>query len=405
MEESSRVKHHCDDAPGGGARHSADSGDAGSPSADVSGPERLSNAAAEAPENRGAQRLTIERLKEWEAMQYGIFLHFGMPTFTGYPPSHYRPPDFGQDSPSLYRPDQLDVDQWISVARDAGANYAVLTTKFNDGFCLWPSRLTDYTVANSGNKTDVVGEFIKACDKHNIIPGFYYNSNDAQNRLGSRIRSDRDVRDIRTDLPYYTSSLYHEYMAEHLTELLTTYGPVAEIWIDLPGELGRPARTYMYDLMAELNPDAAILMNHGRLYTDLDVAYCWPTDMFGIEKATLADTRGLPPESGYDPWHVVEGKEYYMPAELSGPIRADKCWFGGGFAPGVTTSREEQQEEQVYDPDFGPAPVSDEALLDLYTACRERGVNLLLDIGPDRHGLIADQDIQALTALRKSANI
>jgi alpha-L-fucosidase len=363
------------------------------------------NAGAEALEKRGNQRLSVEQLQKWEAMEYGIFLHFGMPTFTGYPPSHYRPPDFGQDSPSLYNPDKLDVDQWISVVRDAGAKYAVLTTKFNDGFCLWPSKLTDYTIANSANKTDIVAAFMEACDKHGIIPGFYYNSNDAQNRLGSRLRSDRQVKDRRTGLPYYTTSLYHDYMANHLTELLTTYGSVAEIWIDLPGELGRPARTYMYNLMAQLSPETAILMNHGRPYTEFDVDYTWPSDLFAIEKATMEDITGLPPESGHDPWQMIEGKEYYMPAELSGPIRADKCWFGGGFVEEVESYKEEQQEEQIYDPNLGPAPISDEALLNLYTACRKRNVNLLLDLGPDRHGLINDLDIEALNKLRKRANI
>jgi alpha-L-fucosidase len=356
-------------------------------------------------EQRGHQRLTIEQLQQWEALEYGIFLHFGMSTFTGYPPSHYRPPDFIQEPPSFYNPDKLDVDQWISVVRDAGARYAVLTTKFNDGFCLWPSRLTDYTIVHSGNKTDVVGEFIKACDKHGIIPGFYYNVNDAQNRLGSRLRSDRDVKENRTGLPYYTSSLYHEYMAAHLTELLTTYGPVAEIWIDLPGELGRPARTYMYHLIAELMPDTVILMNHGRPFTDFDVDYAWPTDLFAIEKASMADTDGLPPESGYDPWHTIEGKTCYMPAEVSGPIRADKCWFGGGFTKDIAATREEQQQEQVYDIELGPTPITPEQLLKLYTACRQRKVNLLLDIGPDRHGRINNLDIEVLQSLRKNAKL
>ena len=216
------------------------------------------------PPEPGRQRLTIEHLQTWQAMQYGIFLHFGMPTFTGYPPSHYLPPDFAQEPLTSYCPDRLDVDQWVSVVRDAGAQYAVLTTKFNDGFCLWPSRLTDYTVAHSPNQTDIVAEFITACAKHQITPGLYYNVNDAQNRLGSRLRSDRDVRENRTGLPYYTTSLYHEYMAQHLTELFTTYGPVAELWIDLPGELGRPARQYMYDLVARLSPQTLVAMNHGR---------------------------------------------------------------------------------------------------------------------------------------------
>ena len=80
-------------------------------------------------------------------------------------------------------------------------------------------------------------------------------------------------------------------------------------------------------------------------------------------------------------------------------------WFGGVFGKYVEIYREEQQEEQIYDPNLGPAPISDEALLDLYTACRQRNVNLLLDLGPNRHGLINDHDIQALNKLRKNANI
>jgi alpha-L-fucosidase len=360
---------------------------------------------ADSSGKRGSQRLTIEQLQNWEALEYGIFLHFGMPTFTGYPPSHYRPPDFAQESPALYNPDKLDVGQWVSVVRDAGAKYAVLTTKFNDGFCLWPSKMTDYTIANSGDKTDVVAEFMKACDNCRIIPGFYYNVNDAQNRFGSRLRSDRDIKENRTGPPYYTTSLYHDYMAAHLTELLTTYGPIVEIWIDLPGELGRPARSHMYNLIAEITPETVILMNHGRPFTDFDVDYTWPTDILAIEKASMADTDGLPPESGYDPWYIVEGNECYMPAEVSGPIRADKCWFGGGFNQAIHAAREEQQNEQLYDLSLGPTPITPQQLLDLYTACRRRKVNLLLDIGPDRHGLINDLDIAALQGLRKSAKL
>lgn len=102
---------------------------------------------------------------------------------------------------------------------------------------------------------------------------------------------------------------------------------------------------------------------------------------------------------------MIEGEQCYLPAEVSGPIRADKCWFGGGFINDVAAQREEQQEQQVYDPDLGPIPVTDQQLLDLYTACRQRNANLLLDIGPDRHGLINQLDIRALTQLRKSAGM
>ena len=91
------------------------------------------NDGAKASMKGGNQRLSVERLQKWEAMEYGILLHFGMATFTGYPPSHYRPPDFIQDPPSLYEPDRLDVDQWTAVVRDAGAKYAILIPIHLDG--------------------------------------------------------------------------------------------------------------------------------------------------------------------------------------------------------------------------------------------------------------------------------
>jgi hypothetical protein len=88
----------------------------------------------------GAQRLSIAKLQTWEALGYGMFLHYGISTYDGHEWSNGRTPA------SKYHPDKLDVDQWIQVARDAGMKYAVLTTKHVGGFCLWPSRYTDYSV-------------------------------------------------------------------------------------------------------------------------------------------------------------------------------------------------------------------------------------------------------------------
>ena len=117
---------------------------------------------------KGAQRLSIEKLKEWESLEYGMFIHFGMSTFDG---EELSP----GDKPSrLYNPTHLDVDQWIRAARDAGMKYAVLTTKHVSGHCLWPTIYTDYNVSTSDNKTDVVGAFVNACHKYGILPGFYY---------------------------------------------------------------------------------------------------------------------------------------------------------------------------------------------------------------------------------------
>jgi len=192
--------------------------------------------ATEAPANpaaTGSQRLSLAQLRKWEALQYGMFIHFGMSTYV-----QNELPD-GKAPATTYAPDQLDVDQWVSVARDAGMKYAVLTTKHVAGHCLWPSRLTDYTVANSADTTDVVEAFVTACREKGLLPGFYYCSWDNHNRFGSKTPSDPDNDGSGT------TSSYQTFQTAQLTELLTQYGPFAETWIDIHGILGRGYRTFL----------------------------------------------------------------------------------------------------------------------------------------------------------------
>ncbi|UCG47284.1 MAG: alpha-L-fucosidase [Phycisphaerales bacterium] len=326
---------------------------------------------------RGSQRLSLEELGRWEQMRYGMFIHFGMSTFVG-----NELPD-GKAPASTYAPDRLDVEQWISVARDAGMKYAVLTAKHVAGHCLWPSRHTDHTVANSTDKTNVVEKFVRACEKRRIKPGFYYCSWDNHNRFGSRTPSDGGdwngmnsfPRTRAKDLPPYTTSLYQSFQTAQITELLTDYGPVAELWIDIPGVLGRGYRKFLYRYVADLQPDVVIMMNSGISDgADYNVAYAWPSDLIAIE-------RRVPPETGHNKWRTIEGREYYMPGEVCDPI--GKSWF---HLP-------------------GDAPRPDKELLRQFQVCRDRGVNLLLNVPPDRHGVIPDQYVEALMRLRKNAGI
>src|SRR3954469_12354325 len=128
---------------------------------------------------QGAQRLSLDALRAWESLGYGMFIHFGMSTFDADEVSKGdKPADF-------YAPDKLNVDQWCQVARDAGMKYAVLTAKHVAGHCLWPSKQTDYHVGTSSNKTDVVQKFVEACDKRGVMAGFYYCSWDNHHKLGS----------------------------------------------------------------------------------------------------------------------------------------------------------------------------------------------------------------------------
>ncbi len=334
----------------------------------------------------GDQRLSLEQLRKWESLGYGMFIHFGMSTYV-----ENELPD-GKAPASTYAPDRLDVDQWISVARDAGMKYAVLTTKHVAGHCLWPSKHTTYTVANSTNKTDVVEQFVKACEKRGVLPGFYYCSWDNHNRFGSRTPSDphttwefglnkfaemerRASTQPSAPLPTYTTSVYQGFQTVQLTELLTQYGPIAETWIDIPGVLGRGYREYLYNYIARLQPQTVIMMNSGISSGETyPVDYAWPSDIIAIE-------RNLPPGKGHEKWRTIEGKPYYMPGEVCDPI--GKNWF---FVP-------------------GDEPRSDEVLLGILNDCRTRGANLLLDVPPDKHGLIPDMHVQALRRLRQAAKL
>jgi alpha-L-fucosidase len=323
----------------------------------------------ETTHERGAQRLSLEQLQKWEALKYGMFIHYGMSTYTG------AELDDGSHPSTLYAPDKLDVDQWISVARDAGMKYAVLTTKHVAGHCLWPTKHNDYHVGTSGNKTDVVEAFVNACEKRGVLPGFYYCSWDNHNKFGSRTFSDtaaeeRALFPERVQLAYTTRE-YQDFQSAQIEELLTSYGKVAEVWIDIPVVLPRFYRQELYNQISSLQPEAVVMMNNGISDgSNYPIDKAWPADIIAIE-------RFLPnSHTGHVKWRTIEGKKYYMPGEVCDPIGRE--WF---FT----------EEDQ---------PRSDEELLGMYLVSISRGTNLLLDVGPDKHGLIPQKYIGALQRLR-----
>lgn len=329
----------------------------------------------------GAQRLSLEKLEKWEALKFGMFIHYGMST---YDLDEYSR---GNKPSTAYAPDQLDVDQWVCVARDAGMKYAVLTAKHTAGHCLWPSKQTDYHVGTSGNKTDVVEAFVNACAKRGVLPGLYYCSWDNHHKFGSQTPSDvLDLYNIPSAEPAIRPWLnapsfalskvtraYLEFQTAQVEELLAQYGKIAEVWIDIPGVLPRFYREELYARMAELQPEAVIMMNNGIMDGSVyPVASSWPSDLIAIERFV--------PNSrvGHVKWREIEGKKYYMPGEVCDPI--GKEWF---FT----------EEDQ---------PRSDGELLGMYLLSVNRGANLLLDVGPDQHGLIPEKFIGALARLRKN---
>ena len=147
----------------------------------------------------------------WQQMELTAFLHFGINTFTG------REWGDGKEDPALFNPSELDAGQWVKSLKNAGFKMVILTAKHHDGFCLWPTATTKHSVASSPWKNgqgDVVKELRKACDKYDMKFGVYLSPWD------------------RNAECYGDSPRYNEFFIRQLTELLTNYGEVHEVWFD-----------------------------------------------------------------------------------------------------------------------------------------------------------------------------
>jgi alpha-L-fucosidase len=158
----------------------------------------------------------------YQRTELTAFIHFGFGTFDGNE-CHFGAPTFdgtdcaksAKDSPSVFFPTALDTVQWATALKEAGFGQATLTAKFGTGFCLWQSAYTDYSVKSSPWKKgqgDVVKEFAAAMHAAGMRVGFYLSPYDS----------------------HYPSSdaNYETYFRNQVTELLTGYGDVHELWID-----------------------------------------------------------------------------------------------------------------------------------------------------------------------------
>ena len=184
------------------------------------------NATLEQKVDMAARLIPTPQQLSWQQMELTAFLHFGINTFTG------REWGDGKEDPALFNPSELNAEQWVRTLKEAGFKMVLLTAKHHDGFCLWPTATTKHSVASSPWKKgqgDVVRELRKACDKYDMKFGVYLSPWD------------------RNAECYGDSPRYNDFFIRQLTELLTNYGEVHEVWFDGANGEGPNGRKQVYD--------------------------------------------------------------------------------------------------------------------------------------------------------------
>ncbi len=290
----------------------------------------------------------------WQEAELSLFLHFGMNTFTD------REWGEGNEDPQLFNPSQLDAAQWVQMAKECGFRYLILTAKHHDGFCLWQTRYTEHSVKNSPwrmGKGDVMREFARACHSAGLKVGFYLSPWDRHERT------------------YGDSPAYNRYFINQLTELLTQYGEVAEVWFDGACGEGPNGRRQEYDWQGYYE----VVRKH---QPKALIAICGPDIRWvGNEDGYAAETEWSVQDAVPAFHGNVTGKVWW-PAECDVSIRPG--WF-----------YHQHEDDKVKTLSH---------LLDIYFKSVGRNSVLLLNVPPDRRGLLPDPDVARLREWRAALN-
>jgi alpha-L-fucosidase len=298
----------------------------------------------------------------WQRMETNAFVHFGPNTFTNVEWGT------GRESPAVFNPTAFDARQWARVFKQAGFGGVIITAKHHDGFCLWPSALSTHTIARSpwrAGRGDVLRELSDACREQGLKFGVYLSPWDRNH-------------------PAYGTADYNRVFAAMLEEVLGHYGPVFEVWFDGANGEGPNGKRQVYDwplfvgTVRRLQPDAVIFSDAGP-----DVRW-------------VGNERG---EGGATSWAFIDRRRYVPGTELSKELtegfRDAHDWVPPecdvSIRPGWFYRRSE---------DASVKTASD--LVSLYEGSVGRNCQLLLNVPPDRRGLIADVDIESIVGMRRA---
>lgn len=310
---------------------------------------------------------TIEQI-EWSNCEVGVIIHYDIQVFE--PGYEFREQWGYSPSPSIFNPSELDTDQWVRTAKEAGAKYAVLVAKHCTGFSLWPTAAHEFSIKNSpykDGKGDIVGSFIESCKKYDMKPGLYYST-------VCNAYFQVDNPGLVKPFDEEKQKAYNKIVEQQVTELWTQYGDLFEIWFDggiLKSDIGG---ANIVPLLKKYQPKAVCFQGP----TEHASLLRWVGNELGHAPQTCWSTTNL--ESNFDGVTendiIGEGDPegtVWSPAESDMPNRK-KQWFW-----------REGDEELLY---------STEELLDCYYHSVGRNTNLLLGMVIDDHGLVPEADIE-----------
>jgi alpha-L-fucosidase len=290
----------------------------------------------------------------WQAAQFGLFCHFGINTF------YNREWSAGQLDPAGFDPKYFDAAQWVDVARRAGMKYLILTAKHHDGFCLWPTQTTDYSIRHSPRQIDIVGEVSKACAAAGMHFGLYLSPWD------------------RNSPVYDDKAAYDRFYIAQMTELCTRYGELFEVWLDGAGSEGREYDwDGIMDVVARYQP-RAMIFNMGR------PTIRWVGNEDGLAADPCYYAVSQTAVSAFtDSTEQLNEQKVYLPPECDVAIR--RHWFW-----------QDDDVETLKTP---------EHLLGIYYRSIGNGANLLLNLGPNRDGLLDEHDVTNLLAMKNEVDL
>ena len=301
-----------------------------------------------------------------------LFMHFGMNTATGR--------EWGNAAESVedFTIRHIDPKQWVDAAEICGASGIILTCKHHDGFCLWDTQTTDFNVMRTGLQTDVVAALSAECRRRQIDFGVYL--------------SPWDMHE-----PCYATPAYNDFFCAQLTELLTRYGPIFEVWFD--GAKGKDAKAFSYDweryyqLVRSLQPDACISICGPDLrWVGNEGGRCRNSE-FSVVPEALTKAEAIKEHSQQTPEQAKELKKLTSRDEDLGsrdilkqhealvwyPAEVDVSIRRGWFHPG------------------GGKVKSAKRLMRIYLHAVGNNCALLLNVPPDKNGRIDSADLRSLT--------